>query len=242
MKEYRCLIFDADHTLLNYLADERAAFCRLYQNLGIALDEKLLLASRKHSEETWTEAGLYEVQDLRVQKAYHRLYRSHVEGIFEKLFAEFPHTKGAFTAKEMGDKFLKELEAVGNAFYGAEETLCALSDLAGGKYAVYIATNGLTDIQTGRLKNLQKYAHKIYISEDLKAIKPTAAFFDAIVADTGAKREECLMIGDSLRSDVAGAKAAGMDGCWFNPSKEKNTTGIVPDYEIAELGLLREFL
>ena len=242
MKEYRYLIFDADHTLLNYLADERAAFCRLYESLGVPLDEKLLLASRKHSEETWTEAGLYEVQDLRVQREYHRLYRSHVEGIFEKLFFEFPQIKGVFTAREIGDKFLKELEHVGNAFCGAEETLFALSDLTGGKYAVYIATNGLTDIQTGRLKNLQRYARKIYISEELNAIKPMPAFFDAIVADTGANREECLMIGDSLRSDVAGAKAAGMDGCWFNPHKEKNTTGIVPDYEIAELGFLRKLL
>ncbi len=242
MKKYKCLIFDADHTLLNYLADERAVFCRLYERLGVPISEELLKASRKYSEETWTEAGLYEVHDTRIQKEYHRLYRSHVEGIFEKIFALFPCPNAAFTAKEAGELFLKELAGEGNAFDGAEETLCALSDLANGKYAVYIATNGLADIQTGRLIRLKRYARGVYISEELGAIKPLPAFFERILSDTGAKREECLMIGDSLYSDVAGAKAAGMDGCWFNPRGEKNTTAFLPDYEIRALQELKNLL
>ena len=52
IRNYEYLIFDADHTLLNYLADERAAFCALYEELGMERTEALLKESRLSSEET----------------------------------------------------------------------------------------------------------------------------------------------------------------------------------------------
>lgn len=236
-QKYKYLIFDADHTLLNYFSDERAAFAALYKELGLERTEELMARSRRVSEETWTEAGMYDVHDPRIQENYHKLYRSHVTDVFRKIFAEFGYS-GEISPQTAGEKFLKYLESEGELFPYAEELLKKLSE----KYAVCIATNGLSSIQGGRLKRLKKYVKRIYISEEVGAIKPLSVFFGRIVSDLGAEPGECLMIGDSLFSDVAGAKAAGMDACWFHARGETNDTPYTPDHEISALEELTEIL
>ena len=44
--------------------------------------------------------------------------------------------------------------------------------------------------------------------------KPDPAIYDHALALMALKRERVLVIGDSLRTDIAGAKAAGMDAVW----------------------------
>ncbi|MBQ8309163.1 MAG: HAD family hydrolase [Clostridia bacterium] len=242
MKQYKCLIFDADHTLLDYLADERAAFDALYDELHMQKTDELFSFSRNASESTWIEAGMYDVHDKTVQGKYHQVYRTHVEGIFAKIFEKFGAPKSGVTAKEAGEKFLRYLEREGALLPFAEETLAALSKKSGGNYEICIATNGIIPIQTGRLKRLSRYAHGIYISEAVGAIKPLPEFFEKIVTEMRVNPFDCLMIGDSLSSDVAGAKRSGMDSCWFNPENAENDTPFLPDYEIKDLQELLKFL
>ena len=65
--------------------------------------------------------------------------------------------------------------------------------------------------------------------------------FEKMLEKLQAKKEECLMIGDSLSSDIAGAHAVGMDACWFNPSRQADTTGLA-DYTVTDLSELLEIL
>ena len=231
LRDCKYILFDADHTLLNYLADERGAYERLYASLGVETSEELLLASRKHSEESWTDAGLYQVGLPSIQKQYHTLYRTHTEEIFKRVFAQFPTIRVPYSAKQTGLMFLKELEHTAIAIDGAEETLAVLAK----KYRLGVATNGLSVMQRARLVDMQKYFDKLFISEELGVIKPTKAFFEKVLKEWGINANECLMVGDSLHSDILGAKNAGMDCCWFNPHKIDRDNGIVPDYEIQDL-------
>ena len=48
-------------------------------------------------------------------------------------------------------------------------------------------------------------------------------------------RRETVIVGDSLSSDIAGGKNAGITTVWFNPKGIENTSGIIPDHEIAHL-------
>ena len=48
-------------------------------------------------------------------------------------------------------------------------------------------------------------------------------------------RERCVMLGDSLTSDIRGGINAGVKTCWFNPKRRPNPGPIQPDYEIHEL-------
>lgn len=239
MKKYTHLIFDADHTLLDYLADEKTAFCTLYQKLGMPITDELLAISRTASETAWTEAGLYNVTDPIIQRQYHTLYRTHTEDIFARIFAKFP-CKTA-TAKEAGLLFLEALKIVGKPLGNALETVRKLSDKSGGAYAVYVATNGLSEIQHKRLETFVPYVQGVYASEDLDSVKPLPEFFKRITAKIGANAEECLMIGDSLISDISGAKSVGMDACWLNPNGQECLQDIA-DYTIQDLTKLLEIL
>ena len=131
--------------------------------------------------------------------------------------------------------FLRELEQGGALMPNAEETLAELSK----RYAVHIATNGLVQIQTGRLKAISKYFVKAHISESLGAINPTKAFFARMLDEIGTSPSRCLMIGDSLRSDVLGGARSGMDTCWFNTRGESLLPSISPTFSI---GCLSELL
>jgi len=44
--------------------------------------------------------------------------------------------------------------------------------------------------------------------------KPDAAIYGPTLGLLGTSKERTLAVGDSLRTDMAGAKAAGIDGCW----------------------------
>jgi HAD superfamily hydrolase (TIGR01458 family) len=49
--------------------------------------------------------------------------------------------------------------------------------------------------------------------------KPSAAFFSELVASTGLQPHDCLMVGDDVEADVAGAMAAGLAGCLVKTGK-----------------------
>lgn len=50
------------------------------------------------------------------------------------------------------------------------------------------------------------------------------------------------MIGDSLSSDIKGAKNIGIDSCWYNPKSKQNMTLINPTYEINDLRDVLRFI
>ena len=131
------LIFDADHTLIAYREDEREAFKRLYLHFGVPISEELLDFSGKTSEEVWTEEGLYDVQNDRVQRQYHTLYRTHLEKVFAKISERFSLQIDPVLCKE---RFLKELCVGGAPIEGSEELLKTLSKKTGGRFSLAIAT------------------------------------------------------------------------------------------------------
>ena len=71
----------------------------------------------------------------------------------------------------------------------------------------------------------------VFISEKVGASKPSEKFFDYAFAELNAGREEqitpqeCMMIGDSLTSDIRGGQMYGMQTCLYRRSKDM----VVPD-------------
>ncbi len=49
--------------------------------------------------------------------------------------------------------------------------------------------------------------------------KPAAGFFQQVVASTGFKAEECLMVGDDVQADICGAIDAGLNACLVQTGK-----------------------
>lgn len=239
MKKYRCLLFDADHTLLDYGADEISALKTLHAELGLPTDKNSLEFSQRASERVWTRAGLYDVNDPYIQKEYHRLYRWHVKGLFEEVFEKYACKEDP---EKAGARFIKLLEQGGKLWQNAEEILQKLSKKSGGRYEIAILTNGLSAIQRSRLKKIEKYANGIFISEELGVIKPLPEFFEKVLSSLNATAEECLMIGDSFTSDILGANSVGMDGCWLRSRDRVEETPIQPTFTIRSLTELLQIL
>jgi 2-haloacid dehalogenase len=97
-------------------------------------------------------------------------------------------------------------------------------------------------MQTARTSAFAPYTYRIFISESVGSIKPTAAFFDHVLRDLGCRPEECLMVGDSLSNDIRGAKAAGMDTCWYNPRGKAVPADAGADHVIGSIRELPDIL
>ncbi len=227
-KNYKVIIFDADHTLIDYLEDEKAVLRELLPTLGIEPTEEIVCDCDDVSNETWENAGLNNVNDPYIQEHYHRLYVEHTEDLFRALFLRYPSSADP---KEAGLRFMRMMQRPSILCESAEEVLKALK----GKYTVCVATNATSALQRARIRPIEQYLDGVYISEEVGFIKPLPPFFLKILQDLGVKREDCLMVGDSLSSDVAGANNVGMDSCWLNRQQRKNDSGIVPTYEIRSL-------
>lgn len=115
---------------------------------------------------------------------------------------------------------------------GAYELLEALH----GKYMIAAASNGPSYQQNHRLQlsGMKKYFDYIVVSEDAGASKPSREFFDYAFKVLNEGREEkitpadCLMIGDSVTSDIAGAVQYGMHACFYrrDPAKSCRIAGV----------------
>lgn len=232
MNKYRFIIFDADHTLIDFDADERRAFRAAFAAAGAGYTEEQVETCWAFSAKNWEDLGLNAVHLPAVQEGYHRMYREHVRTLFD--FVE--RAVGLSGKRAEGEEaFLRALRLPSHPIDGAEETVKTLAR----KYKICVATNGLSDMQRGRLSRLAPYLSELFVSEEMGCIKPNAQFYRAMLARLGARAEECLAVGDSLSSDVAGANAAGMDCVWFN----RRGLPLPPRYRVtAQISDLRRLL
>jgi putative hydrolase of the HAD superfamily len=84
--------------------------------------------------------------------------------------------------------------------------------------------------------HLLSYFSATVFSDEMGYTKPESRMFQAALEQLGVAAHEALHIGDLLRTDVAGAKAAGMKTIWFNQDKiQMDKALIIPDYEITQL-------
>ncbi len=208
---YDYVIFDADHTIIDFDADERRAFYAAFRAAGKEPTADMVEACWRFSAENWANLGLYNVHLPEIQARYHELYYTHVREIMA--FADGAFGLGA--QRERAERvFTEALSAAAHPVEDAPAVLAALSP----RYKLCVATNGLSSMQAGRLAPLSPFLCRTFISEEMGFIKPNPAFFRAMTEELGAEPSRCLMVGDSLGSDVAGANAAGMDCIWFNRS------------------------
>ena len=80
------------------------------------------------------------------------------------------------------------------------------------------------------------YISDAFISEEAGASKPSAEYFDYVFSRIpDAAREDCLLVGDSVSSDIQGANNYGLACCWYNPNGLAAPDGLRIDYEIQDL-------
>ena len=139
-------------------------------------------------------------------------------------------------------KIYEDLLGTGHYFIdGAERLLSMLF----GKYKLYLASNGTESVQTRRIASsgISKYFDEIFISQAVGFDKPAEEYFNACFKRiNGFSKNEAIIIGDSISSDILGGINAGIRTCLYNPKGKENKTGIIPDYEVRSLDEIPELL
>ncbi len=97
------------------------------------------------------------------------------------------------------------------------------------KYILAIFTNGPSDGQNLKIESLKikKYFKSIYISEEIGYSKPNYEAFSFILKRENRKKEEVIMIGDSVEFDIKGAYNFGIKSILVDREKTKLWSGLV---------------
>ena len=218
--KYPYLLFDADNTLFDFDAGNRYAFHRVCQEHHLPESEELFHLYEKFNLELWTAFDHGQVtKDFLVVERFRR-YLSALGLSGDPAACNRTHL----------DALSLNTLLVPHAL----EICRRLSQT----HTLYIVTNAVASVQKSRLEKsaIAPYITDAFISEDAGASKPTAAYFDYVFRQVpGLRRDNCLVIGDSLTSDIAGAVSYGLPCCWYNPRKVPRPGDVNIDYEITDL-------
>ena len=121
-----------------------------------------------------------------------------------------------------------------------EDTMPLLKVLRAKEIEAVILTNGMSDSQRAKFKNLglSRYIQRIYISEEIGFSKPNRKAFELVLRDLNAAASDVLMVGDSIENDINGAEQAGINAVLIdraNRYSEHAGTRIVTLSELIKL-------
>lgn len=223
----KAILWDIDGTLLNFLAAEKAAIhtCFTLFGLGTCTDEMLADYSQ-----------INRMYWLRLEKG-----EMTKPEILVGRFAEFFAKYGLDVSKASAFNEEYQLQ-LGNTICFEPHAMEVVTALKG-KVKQYAVTNGTKKAQEKKLKNskLDEILDDVFISEEVGVEKPMQGFFDVVWERIGTyPKEEMVIVGDSLTSDMQGGINAGITTCWYNPKGLPNTSGLTLDHEIQDLSQVME--
>lgn len=229
--KYPFILLDIDGTLINFDKTFSNAFASTLEFGGCVANESNIKRYHDCNDEAWYESGLDNVDDPSVCRIYHPGYRNYLLNTGKKAKE---HMNLSQNAEALTAHFIHSMGNFAVLNHNALD-VCKQLSLT---HTLCIASNGLTDLQMGKLSSLSPYISYYFISEDMNCIKPEKDYFSYIFNKLGCTAGECLMIGDSLRNDIDGANKSGIASCYYNPTGYINKTGITPTYEIRDFSEL----
>ncbi len=227
---YRYLFFDADGTLFDFEQAEHNAFWKMAESLDLPLERDHEQRYIHCNTEVWKqfEKGEVTIEELKVKR-----------------FADFASESSILLdAEEASKSYQYQLSKQGILF---DESITVLETLKERGYTLFLATNGIAEVQKGRIavSKTEQYFDHIFISEEVGYQKPDPRFFTYMLETSGLSEQKqySLMIGDSLSSDIAGGIASGMDTLWLNKEgKPLVDSKLKPTYTHSSLSTILEFL
>ncbi|MDD6090701.1 MAG: YjjG family noncanonical pyrimidine nucleotidase [Candidatus Limivicinus sp.] len=217
------VLIDLDNTILNFDIAERTALSAAFSHYGLEPTDEILSLYSSINRRYWEMLELGEISREAL-----------LVGRFVELFERIGCSAPAIDV----ESFYENRLASGHWFMpGAEELLEAMN----GKYRLFMCSNGNARVQDGRIASsgIGHYFEDIFISERIGFDKPDPRYFKACFDRIpGFDRSRCIMVGDSLSSDIRGGINAGVLTCWYNPAALPRNTEIIPDYEISSLDQL----
>lgn len=208
-KKYKHIFFDLDRTLWDFDAAAEVAFERIYEKYDLK------------------EKGIPSAHD------FHEVYHPLNEHLWE-LYRENKITKDDLNrtrfvlplehygihdvelADHLSEDYVYWSPRIVRLVPGTMELLEYLKP----KYHLHLITNGFQEVQDTKLtlSGMKPYFETLTVSEEVGVKKPNPEIFHYALRKANATAEESLMIGDEMAVDIDGARAAGMDTLFFNPT------------------------
>ena len=206
--KYKHIFFDLDHTIWDF---DKNAEETLYELYGIHNLKDIGLPSAALFIETYTRNNHQLWADYHTGKITKDELR---DARFKKTFIELGVHPDAMPTGFEND-YVQLCPTKTNLFPYAHETLKYLSS----KYTLHLISNGFKESTQIKIDNtnISIYFQQIIISEVVGVNKPDKAIFEHALNVAGAKKEESLMVGDSLEADIYGALNFGINAIYFNP-------------------------
>ncbi len=211
MNKYKHIIFDLDDTILDFQDSEEKALIQIITRYELPYNKQIIASYKRINERLWheLEKGLITREQVLTTR-------------FSLFLKEFHIDENGAKVEAL---YREHLNQGHKTVIHAHELLNALSKQ---DYKLYIGTNGVGKTQRKRLRDamLEGYFEQLFISEEMGYEKPNPHFFYYIFdALNISRKEELLMIGDRLTSDIQGAINVGIDCVWFNPKRNMPKSG-----------------
>ena len=214
------LLFDLDNTLLDFDSGAKYALTSTLEEHNFTEIEQLIASYHTINHRCWHR---YEVGEIDIPTLKRLRFEIFVE---ENQLLVDPAV--------LNRNYLDQLSEQVREIQGARQVL----EWSGQHFKLALVTNGFAEVQHPRIEksDLKRYFEHIVISEEIGSNKPATAFFDHTfdLIDKPA-REEVMIIGDSLSSDIKGGSDYGIKTCWYNPANQIPDGSIVPDHTIGAL-------
>lgn len=229
MSRFTTILWDLDQTILDFKKSQRYALRYSFEKLRLEINDEIEALYSDINDSYWKRL---ERGEIRKEEIHNGRFRT----LFEKLGVT------GITSEEIEEIYQT---ALGSVFFFQDEADKLIMQLKERGFKQYIITNGFNRTQANKvhISGLDKMVDGVFVSEIIGYPKPHKEYFDACFAKMGGvSREECILVGDSLTSDIQGGVNAGIATCWYNPEKCPNTSGLLIDYEIQDLRELLHIL
>ena len=198
------VFFDLDHTLWDFDKNSELTFDGIFNRIHPEIITKQFI--EKYVPINQVCWKLYQYDKI-----------THEELRYKRLKNSFDAINYAISDEEIDEisiDYIRFLPENNHLFDGAIELLEYLKP----NYNLHIITNGFADVQFKKINNskIANFFHTVTNSEMAGVKKPNPTIFDFALGLAKAKKENSIMIGDSLDADVQGALDAGLDAIYFN--------------------------
>lgn len=105
-----------------------------------------------------------------------------------------------------------------------------------------MVSNGDTEELSAHLNGVSDLFDVIVTSEELEVYKPHPRIFNETLQKMGIAREKAAFVGDTITSDVFGAKKAGLTAIWYNHRQRTANPDVRPDFEIRDMAEILEIV
>ena len=209
--KYKHLFFDLDRTLWDFDAAAEVAFERIYEqynlkSLGIPSAHKFHEVYHPLNEQLWV---LYRADQITKDELNRTRFLKPLEhyGIHDTELAD-----------HLSEDYVYWSPRIVRLVPGTIELLNYLKP----KYHLHLITNGFQEVQHTKLSGsgLEPYFETLTVSEEVGVKKPNPEIFMYALQKAHASAEESLVIGDEMAVDIDGARGAGIDQVFFNPTGE----------------------